>query len=336
MWRMLRRGLRAYPGQAAVLAVLAFVLAGAAVAAPAYVRTASGDLRAAQLDGAVPGERALSLNGEIAVDTGGDRGKVDAAVESTTRSAGLAGVAPLLTLQLPVTLVRNDRTAALPLLSRTGACERLTVAGRCPQAPGEVLVGAAAATALGLHPGDPVRLDVRGTGGSVAFRLVVVGVYTVAEAHRAYWSTRRDVAPGPQRTDAPLITAEPTMRALAATDPGLADPDVAQRLPATNAASLTAVVDLLALDPAALPADLERARAALEALRRLPPEGFSASGRLPELLDRIGRGERGLAAGIAATVAGLLLTGGFVLLLAAGLAAARRAPHTTLAVLRGA
>lgn len=336
MWRMLRRGLRAHPGQAAVLGLLALVLAAVAVAAPAYSRSASRDLRSAQLEAAAAVDRVLSVQADIAVDTSGDRGKVDAAVDATARSARAAGLVALLTLQLPVTLVHNGQSAAVSVMSRTGACERLLVEGRCPEASGEVLVGRAAAAAVGLRVGDPVRADLRGTGGSVAFRLVVVGVYTVGDAHRGYWSTRRDLAPGPQRTDTPLIAAEQTLRALAATDPGLADPGVDQRLPVTNAAALTTVIDLLALDPATLPADVGAARAELEGLRRVPPEGFTASGRLPELLDRIGRGERGLAAGIAATAAGLLLTGGFVLLLAAGLAAGRRAPHTTLAVLRGA
>ncbi|NUR73555.1 MAG: hypothetical protein HOU81_22270 [Hamadaea sp.] len=333
MWRMLRRGLRAHAGQAAILATLGFLLAAVATAAPAYARAAAGRLLVAHVTAAAPLERTLSLRGEVVFDAAGDRGKVDAARAAADRATAGSGLSVYTTLQVPARIKAASGELVAPVVSRDGACEHLTIIGNCPARPGDVLLGAAAAAALGVQPGQELTADVSTTGGVAGYRLTVVGVYQPG-GDRAYWAGRGDLTADPRRTDTPVLTGADTVRAIATSDASLRRTPIAAD--GVTGVSVTVVVDATVTDPAALPADLGGPRSALTELRQAPPDSFFATGLLPELFDQITAGRRALAAGVLAAAGALLLVGVFVLLLAAAAAADRRAPQTALGVLRGA
>ncbi|MCP2322366.1 hypothetical protein HDA40_000873 [Hamadaea flava] len=330
---MLRRGLRAHAGQAAILATLGFLLAAVATAAPAYARAAAGRLLVAHVSAAGPLERTLSLRGEVVFDAAGDRGKVDAARAAAERAAAGSGLAVYTTLQVPARIKAASGALAAPVVSRDGACEHLTIAGSCPAALGEVLLSTTAADKLGVRAGDELTADVPTLSAVLGYRLTVVGVYQPG-GDRAYWAGRSDLTADPRRTDTPVLAGADTVRAIATADAALLRTPVAAD--AVNGVSVTVVVDTTVTDPAALPADLTAARSTLDELRQTPPDSFFATGLLPELFDQITAGRRALAAGVLAAAGALLLVGAFVLLLAAAAAADRRAPQTALGVLRGA
>ncbi|WP_157546176.1 hypothetical protein [Hamadaea tsunoensis] len=343
MVRMLRRVLRAYPGQAAVLGVLCFILAAIALAAPAYARLAQAQLRDAQLAVAPPIDRTVTVRADDVFDEQGDRGKVDRARETLQADADKAGLTQFVTLQLVVRARAGGHgmadSLAASLISRDGACERLAIDGRCPDKPGEVLLGRAAAKALGVSTGGTIVLRAAGTGGVLDFQLTVAGLYAPPNGS-AYWSTRADMSADPRRTDTPIIAGADTVNQVATSQRAITVPVVGgteKEVPADkgNATTVTAILDLMALDADSLPGDLATARADLDELRQSPPEGFTAASQVPEFFDRVSASERALGAGIMATAGGVILIGGFVLLLAAWYAAAQRASKTTLAVLRG-
>ncbi|MBB5873737.1 hypothetical protein F4553_007171 [Allocatelliglobosispora scoriae] len=339
MWRILLRTVRAHPGQLAVLGLLGALLAVVAAAAPAYTRLATADLRSAQLSGALPLERVVSVRGSVPVTPTGDGGRVERLQRRIETAAEGTGLTLVLTRELSVhlgapTAAETDRGLVTALISREGACARVVLSGACPAGPGQVALGAATAGALGLRIGDTVHASVSTGVGPREHALRITATYTARPGAEAYWASRPDLADDPRRLDPPALTDAATFAVLATSGTDFGAAESADDQEPTTSTTVTA--DLLALDPAALPADLTAVATRAEELRSTPPDGFTTITRLPDLLHRVTENQHALVAGLTATAGELLLIGAFVLLVAARSASAQRLPRTTLALLRGA
>ncbi|HEY3714561.1 MAG TPA: FtsX-like permease family protein [Jatrophihabitantaceae bacterium] len=87
--------------------------------------------------------------------------------------------------------IKGGRYFTSDVVSRTGMCAHLHVtSGRCPSAPGQVVVSAAELQAGGLKIGDRLPIGVRPSDVGVetaAGTLVVVGAYQTFDPHDDYW-----------------------------------------------------------------------------------------------------------------------------------------------------
>ncbi|WP_406831698.1 FtsX-like permease family protein [Pedococcus sp. KACC 23699] len=179
--------------QALPLVVLSALIATCAVFAPLYERALEQSLLRSTIDQAPITGTALSVRGgrseRFPTRQPGDLADVVPPV--------LRGLYMVPFRQMQDSIFITPRHGLLPspvrLLSRSDVCAHLTVRGRCPQTPGEVLVSSKDASTWSWRLGRTFDTPVPGTGSSTSpgqaqrtARLTVVGVYAV-RPNPAYW-----------------------------------------------------------------------------------------------------------------------------------------------------
>lgn len=226
--------------------------------------------------------------------------------------------------------------------AREDACENLVLQGRCPEAPGEVLMLAADAEQVGAEVGQPLRLDIfepaeiEGQYQRPPIReVLVVGTYsTPDETGEAFWFAPLRLTSTPERTTlnggytpyapAPLITVPETFTGL---EPGQWAVGVDTRLQVT---------------PDLTTAELDRAVASVTALTEEPQA--VAGGTVVwdptfsdlEAVDTEIRAQQATArASIAPAVLSVVLVALALLMRLLGAASEIRIPELALASLRG-
>jgi putative ABC transport system permease protein len=206
--------IRARAVGAAATFLLATVAIAAAVAAPVYLRAAADSVAEADYATAATAERMIVADTGVLVRA--DEGDVDAqaAVEAHRRRAfdrrvreamTADGFATQLAAFFPLALAAASDAfpAELPeqhLEFREDSCRHVEVIdGRCPAAPGEVIVGEMTARRHTVRPGGTVHVQAmnlvpvpqelpqwapRGTPAELS----VVGVYRPVPGNEAYWT----------------------------------------------------------------------------------------------------------------------------------------------------
>ncbi|MFD5396430.1 FtsX-like permease family protein [Streptomyces sp. NPDC127097] len=348
---------RPRPARAAALALGALVLVTAFLAAAFPRGVAAYETRGVRqaLGSVPPGQRTVEITVSRTDVTGGDPAAAYAAGELTRQDRALRGRfrAPLridadeslhgVRTTKPLSardawLPRPDGVApgfSLYAAAGLGAHATLT-AGRLPHgaAPGkhtlEAAVTAATARALGLHVGSTLHLP--------DLTVRISGLLTPRAPDRAYWAVdplmataHQDMAPGlpPQRFwRAALLLSPQDGPALLRTE---GEPEKFWRYPVDTHA-LTARDAPLLRDRLL---SLEHG-AALAGLRSVAGGGALADSAVDGLLDTFGRMRAAVAPVIAVAAYGIGTVAGVVLLMTAGLTAARRRAELALLRARGA
>jgi putative ABC transport system permease protein len=317
MWWLVFGVLRGRPGQTALLFLLAGLAIAAGTAAPMYAAVAGQDARLHELATASSADRSVSVR---VTSPGG--GTADPAEDLRYKLRGAyagTGLRDVTGLALSGRATRSDPPDAggawVNLVAREDVCAHLVLTGRCPQAGGEAVLGAAAARALGLSGSD--EFQVLPTGVDKPLRLRVVGTYRPVNADEPYWAGRADVTNDPNRVDVPVFVAATTV--------------ATAQVPQVQAS-----LDLIAPDEVALRADPASLDAAVGAVRRLAPPAAQVTSNLPVLVGRIDDGQTALTHGVTIGAGQLIGICGFVLLLAVGYAAVDRRAESGLAAVRGA
>lgn len=183
----------------------------------------------------------------------------------------------------------SDLSVDVSLAYREGVCDHLVVQGKCPSAPGEVVLPVSLMTEFPLKPGDEMVVTV---GSDTPLRVRVVGFYRVSDPAEPYWGDGSLVD-----TSADQVTAF-TARSIL-----------------QEASRITYTYDLVAQPQAFATADLERLSTTLSTrLSRLRADGYSASAtELEELLARIMRDRQTVTTGVGVGVVVLVLLTWFAL-----------------------
>ncbi|HKD98641.1 MAG TPA: FtsX-like permease family protein [Micromonosporaceae bacterium] len=354
-WTVMVRGIRHRAGRSLLVLVLATLATASAVTAVAYLRAARASVLADTLTGApayatdivlaADGPAGGDAAGGGASDGGGtsDSGAVPAVadVQASVRAALAADPGLAARVGQPVaavdtdTLVRREGGfAAMARLSwRDGVCGQVTVTGRCPRAPGEVMVSARSAEQGHLAVGDhltvrfaPASASGQGAAARPSKQLPVtlVGIYTPVDTAAAYWGARAYFVAGTDptgvvadRMDAVFTGAESDVR----TDPAAA---VALRV------DVPLRVDRVGVD------DVATLRRAVGTFRvAAGGAALTVSSGLPQVLDAAAAGQRALDRGVPVVAVPLVLLCLFVLFLVVAALAEERAPEVALAKLRG-
>ena len=221
------RGLRARALLSAGSVLLTALAIGSAVLGPVFSEAVTNSYVVTRLQETAPGLTGLSR--VFAPDAG-------SSVEVAERNAVAASTA--LTRgpwREPVTIVQSERFSALrgvvTFWSRSDACETLEVEGRCPQAPGEVLMLAGDLAKTGAEIGEPLPLAIFETNGVIALGLprpalaevVVVGTYLTPGPGDGWLIPGRLTSTNEQESlrggyqpyaPAPLITTDDTLTAV--------------------------------------------------------------------------------------------------------------------------
>ncbi len=318
--------------QAVVLALLSALIATCAVFAPLYQRA----LEQALLRGAIAG--ASVADTALVVRSG--RGPTNPDIVSSTLAGnvppsvrGLYGE-PIGQMTDSIAIRPTPRLKQSPggLVARDGSCEHLTITtGRCPSAPGEVLVSAADQAAwkwpLGLELTTPVPGPTGSSGEPEQATLTVVGAYQVVP-DPAYWlRTQLDgksgstIAVGTEQVPAidDFVTIEDTFT------PAWRQTQATLSLPLRRT--------LFTLD------SLDRVSALLAAPGARPSgagvDGALVETQLPALIDGVEVGQQQLRVIVPLLMAQLGLLAAAILLLVAQAAVDQRRPEVALARLRG-
>jgi hypothetical protein len=320
--------LRSRPAQALTVALLAAFVTASAVAVPAFL--AAGDRLVIEDEWpSATAERTIRASAVLDLGDRRDRG-----FESTVPAQlDRAGITAVFAAETDVNLSRRGVVINPRLVFREDSCAHLVIlAGRCPVAGGEVMVGAATARRLGLAAGDPVSLrqaipippppaQFEGLGPNPAeppMTAAVVGVFRVRDPGEQYWADQ-----GYFWSDPPRDVAEPIF-----TDRGT--------LEALGHSRERQSVDGL-LDRAALRADrLAALRAAVAAAKRnSEAAGANTATSIPAMLDRIDRDRAMLRQVVPLAAVPLLFLGWFLLYFAVAYTAGERRAEIGLVRLRG-
>ncbi len=175
------RGLRSRALLSAGSVLLTALAIGSAVLGPVFSEAVTNSYVVTRLQETPSGLTGLSRVFTPDAASVLDEAKRDAAAASTLLTAG--------PWQEPVVVAQSERFSALrgvvTFWSRADACDKLEIEGRCPQAPGEVLMLAADVDKTGAEIGEALPLAIFETPGVGALGLprpsldevVVVGSY---------------------------------------------------------------------------------------------------------------------------------------------------------------
>jgi putative ABC transport system permease protein len=317
-------------GQAVTLALLALFAVAAAVASPAYLTAADRAIAVGQIATAGTAERGLAITAvQDDRNSDSDGGRIDF---NTIGSAlvKLPGFSYVYAAEFPVIGIEPSPLYADRFVFRQDACSHVRmVAGRCPVAEGEVIVGVATARRLKLVAGQSITLRAGKFSDDPAHpgylpngepkTLVISGVYQVNAPGETYWGTHgyftavAGLGPGE-----PVFTNSAT---IALTDHG-------------NAAK---AIDGTA-GPAALDPDhLDLLRAGLADLNSDPTElgPILINTSIPALLDRIEAGREAAGVLVPVLAVPLVLLACFTIFLAVGYGTEGRQPELAVVALRG-
>lgn len=317
-------------GLSLTLLLIAAVSMTAAAIGPLYSRAAEESLlRDRLLSGSIRAEGFAV--GYVAPQAQDNPALLDAA-RSAARQPALDRYFEPAQLSLQAATVPVLRTASdgapsyvTRLAWRDGQCAHLRLlAGSCPQQPGEALISAAAARALGLKLGG--RLLLRGVSRSVpeVNHPRVTGVYQPGNPRAAFWFDQNFFDAGPGQGDEPdrLDTVFVAKSSIDRVDSVALRADAQRRL-RISAVRLDDVTPLRAAIDAAL------ARLALD------PGGSQATAGIGGLLDQVQKERRVVAVSVPLVTAQLVLLTWFVLFLIVAGATEERSGEVALAKLRG-
>ncbi len=329
------RGLRARALLSAGSVLLTALAVGSAVLGPVFSEAVTNSYVVTRLQ-----ETPASLTGISRVFTPDDGS--DVAQAETAAVAATQELTPG-PWQEPVPIVQSERLSALrgvvTFWSRADACETLEIEGRCPEAPGEVLMLARDVEKTGAVVGEPLALPIFETEGVKALGLprpgidevVVVGTYDTP-AGDGDWLVPSRLASTNEQTSirggyqpyapAPLITTPETVAA---------------------AGGWTVRVDTQLAVPADLtPADLDeaaRSASAVPADADLPVDGGTLraddTNDLAGVVDEVTFQQSTARSSIAPAVLSLVLVALALLMRLLNAASELRVPELALASLRG-
>ena len=200
MLRLVIGAIRRRRSQALLLFLLGAVAATVAAAAPGYIAAGVQSLAASSVESAVPGERVIAVDwvqkfgqpipSAASVFTGSFRQQVADKMK-------LPGFRTVIDARTSGAIVHTGGNISAILAYRDGFCDQVAIVGRCPSAPGEVLLSADLVTKLG-QPADQLRYFVDDVAHAIPVK--VTGTYTPRAPYDAYWgrskSTRNDPAVG--------------------------------------------------------------------------------------------------------------------------------------------
>jgi putative ABC transport system permease protein len=334
--------MRVRRAHAAIVAVLAALAIGAAVAAPLYVQAAEKAVTAVDIAGANAGERSILSGTTVPLradpsDPDSERRVSDARARAFDRTASAALAVPEFDTVFSLSFDVGIGTKAAdpvstdgeqPLEFRQGYCERVVLdAGRCPAGPGEVVVGPRTAAKHSLHPGSDLYLQamiyippsVNDIGHWVPVgrpaALSVVGVYRPAEPGSLFWTSSASTIPLDVRE--PVLADRPTTAAV--------DHPSERQSVLAYPRSGTFPPDSLAAVRAGVTSSLAASTAA----------GINPVTSIPRLLDRIDADRKQAAVTPTIAAVPLILLCCFVILLAAANTAQARRLELGMLKLRG-
>ncbi|WP_210649648.1 FtsX-like permease family protein [Nocardioides sp. SYSU D00065] len=223
------RGLRARALLSAGSVLLTALAIGSAVLGPVFSEAVTNSYVVTRLQETPPGLTGLSR--VFTPDSGVplEQAESDAVAASRELSPG--------PWREPVPIAQSERFSALrgvvTFWSRAGACETLEIQGRCPEAPGEVLMLAADVEKTGAEIGEPLPLAIFEPSGVAALGLprpaldevVVVGSYVTPVAADEWLIPGRLTSTNEQTSiqggyqpyaPAPLLTTDDTVVAAGA------------------------------------------------------------------------------------------------------------------------
>lgn len=329
------RGLRARALLSAGSVLLTALAIGSAVLGPVFSEAVTNSYVVTRLQETPAGLTGLSRVFTPDQDTDIARAEDDAVAATDALTPG--------PWQRPVTIAQSERFSALrgvvTLWSRPDACEALEVEGRCPEAPGEVLMLAGDLEKTGAQVGKPLELAIFETPGVQALGLprpgidevTVVGTYTAPTDDDAWLIPGRLTSTNEQTSikggyqpyaPAPLITTDETVAA---------------------AGAWTVRVDShLATPPDLTPADLDEAARAASAVpddTDLPVDGGTLraddTNDLAGVVDEVTFQQSTARSSIAPAVLSLVLVALALLMRLLNAASELRVPELALASLRG-
>jgi hypothetical protein len=333
-------GIRYRPGRSMLMLVLAAVAIASAVLAPAYARVAQQSVLTDRLTAAPATATGLQVRSDNQVGAASSdlRVTVDRLLQSRPtlrdRLDAPVGAAEVDTV-IPTTA---DGDVAAKLAYRDDVCSHLTITGRCPQSPGEVLVSARAAMQYAIsigarltpraRPANSTGTDAGGAGGSgstpaAGTPLTVVGLYSPTDPTEVYWGHGGYFSQGLTDADSALVrvdtvfTSDEDDLALPGAVPSV---DLDYRL-RTDAVRLDDTGYLRA-DLAGLSADLHQRQLVL-------------STALGSVLDDITTDTNALGRTIPVIAIPLVVVCWFVLFLLVAALTDERAPEVALAKVRG-
>jgi hypothetical protein len=219
MLRLVLGAIRRRRAQALLLFLLGTIAATVAAAAPGYIATGVQSLAAASVEAAVPAERVIAVDWLANFDQSSQKPTDMAASfrQNVASAMKLPGFRSVVDVRGAGSVVKDATgNIGVALAYRDGVCDQVAIVGRCPSAPGEVLLSAAAAAQLGTV-GDTVRFFIEDVAHAVTLR--VTGTYSPRAPYDPYWgrstATPSDPAPGARLTPYLLLTPLSTFDSLA-------------------------------------------------------------------------------------------------------------------------
>lgn len=327
--RLALRGLAARRGVAAVLLLVAAAAVAAACAGPLYLRAGQESLLRDELAQAPPDSTGISV-----VRATDDPAALGPLLAEVARVSGRlpAYDDPIGGIERDTTVLREDGevVASTTLVHRQRACEHVVlVAGRCPSAPGDVMISTQAAQVTGASAGSRLPLARALGAGGAPVVATVTGVWAGRPTEpfwygRDYFVALRGSGDG-SAVDAVLTTAG-TFDLLARGEEvrarGRARLAVLVDRPVRPAGATVEGVPLLRQRLAALTAELDR-------------PGTVVRSYLPLRLQTAQQSGAALRRPVALVTGQLLLLAEFVLYTVVSGASAARGLEVALAKLRG-
>ncbi len=331
--------LRYRPAQALLLAVLTALVVGCAAFAPLYERALAQSLLRDGLSRMPPAATAIELT------TSREQGaRVRAERVRDIFPTSLAGVygPGVERWSGRVFVTGSQGVSTVTMWGSPTPCDGLVLdAGRCPQAPFEVLASTAEARLQGWAPGAVISaVEARGIASGPAFAspVTVVGTYTQEELAAGPWAGLR--LGGRAGTMSAGLAAAPLMDALVTSDGTFApDEQASSFVPGAPGWFQVAVSVTYPLNRDAISLEsldgIPGALSALgdEAARELPR--IAVSSAVGDLADELAEGRRQVLVIVPLLMAQLALLGVVVLGLVAESAVEQRRPEAALSRLRG-
>jgi putative ABC transport system permease protein len=217
--RLVLGAIRRRRTQALLLFLLGAVAATVAAAAPAYIAASSQSLAASNAGSANTAERIVSVSGAVPFD-GVPADQLDTLRSRVAQTMVLPGFRTVFDARLLGVASGGNATATnaaganTTLAYRDGFCEQVVIDGRCPTAPGEVVLSPTLASKSGLKAGGTITFT--GPPPAKPLPLAVVGVFRARAPYDTYWgrSLARGDEPvaGGQLPDVLMLTSVETLR----------------------------------------------------------------------------------------------------------------------------
>src|SRR5262245_50120891 len=223
MLRLVIGAIRRRRIQALLLFLLGTVAAAVAAAAPNYIAAGVQSLSASSVEAAVPGERVIVVGATLPFDKpapDNPSGQVEGFRRNVAQAMALPGFRTVVDARSSGFLFRapTDTMTSVTLAYREGACAEVALEGQCPTAAGEIAIGGAVASQVGLRPGDTIQFANQKNTKPIALR--VTGVFRARAPYDVYWgrsvSTPAAPVPGERLPNSLVLTPLSTFDSLGA------------------------------------------------------------------------------------------------------------------------